>query len=341
MIRNLLKSKLNRNEQIIKQLEVEIVNIKRRVTKLEELSHTKDPTQFLQRFQSLPVSTEMEDSPSITAVHHLSFDQMRKSLTDLKNGLEKFCKKEFTKIIPHDFCYLTLDPDTTHRNLTLSEDNRVVTHSWSEQPYTDHPERFDYYWQVLSKEPVSGRCYWEVEWNSLYAVSLAVSYKAVSRKGHGRECEFGRNTWSWCLECSASCLSFWHNNIRTKLQHFSPPRIGVYVDHSAGTLSFYSVSDTMTLLHSVQTQFTQPLYAGFGVYWGMGTLLSFLSNVGSTIGWSVICSIYIYVYIYICAIKQVFQLLRIMQHPGMSRRLFLRLRRVTLPRSTGSHFVFT
>ncbi|TNN47689.1 E3 ubiquitin/ISG15 ligase TRIM25 [Liparis tanakae] len=39
-------------------------------------------------------------------------------------------------------------------------------------------------------------------------------------------------------------------------------RLGVYLDHRAGILSFYSVSDTMTLLHRVQTTFTQPLYAG-------------------------------------------------------------------------------
>ncbi|CAB1413068.1 unnamed protein product [Pleuronectes platessa] len=43
-------------------------------------------------------------------------------------------------------------------------------------------------------------------------------------------------------------------------------RVGVYLDHSAGVLSFYSVSDTMTLLHRVQTTFTQPLYAGVWVY---------------------------------------------------------------------------
>ncbi len=40
-------------------------------------------------------------------------------------------------------------------------------------------------------------------------------------------------------------------------------RIGVFVDHSAGTLSFYSVSDTMSLIQTVQTTFTQTLYPGF------------------------------------------------------------------------------
>ncbi|KAJ8277131.1 hypothetical protein GJAV_G00071800 [Gymnothorax javanicus] len=41
-------------------------------------------------------------------------------------------------------------------------------------------------------------------------------------------------------------------------------RIGVYLDHRAGTLSFYSITSVMTLLHRVQTTFTQPLYPGFG-----------------------------------------------------------------------------
>ncbi|KAI2661026.1 E3 ubiquitin-protein ligase TRIM39 [Labeo rohita] len=45
-------------------------------------------------------------------------------------------------------------------------------------------------------------------------------------------------------------------------------RIGVYVDESAGNLSFYSVSDTVSLIHTIQTTFTQPLYPGFTVYPG-------------------------------------------------------------------------
>ncbi|KAL0199931.1 hypothetical protein M9458_003118, partial [Cirrhinus mrigala] len=58
--------------------------------------------------------------------------------------------------------------------------------------------------------------------------------------------------------------SFKHNNIETDLPVKSiSSRIGVFVDHSAGTLSFYSVSDTMSLIHTVQTTFTQPLYPGF------------------------------------------------------------------------------
>ncbi|KAK3506728.1 hypothetical protein QTP70_018453 [Hemibagrus guttatus] len=163
-----------------------------------------------------------------------------------------------------NFCYLTLDPNTTHRTLILSEKNRVVRDSEREQKYSDHPERFDSCRQVLCKESVCGRCYWEVEWSG-DVVYISVSSKDISRKGHGFECVFGFNNQSWSLWCSSSPLSFYHNNIKTDLRVPSPSRIGVYVDHSAGTLSFYSVSDTMKLLHRVHTTFTQPLYAGLWV----------------------------------------------------------------------------
>ncbi|XP_047676405.1 tripartite motif-containing protein 16-like [Tachysurus fulvidraco] len=160
--------------------------------------------------------------------------------------------------ILHYFCYLTLDPNIVHHHLILSKKNRVVTWSETQQQYSDHPERFDSCAQVLCKESVCGRCYWEVEWSG-DVVYISVSYKEISRKGRGYECVFGHNSQSWNLQCSSSSVFFWHNNIETELRGVSSSRIGVYVDHSAGTLSFYSVSDTMRLLHRVHTTFTQPL----------------------------------------------------------------------------------
>ncbi|XP_053087692.1 tripartite motif-containing protein 16-like [Pangasianodon hypophthalmus] len=164
------------------------------------------------------------------------------------------------------FQYLTLDPNTAHRNLILSETNRTVRYSMSEQQYSDHPERFDYWLQVLSEDSVCGRSYWEVEWSGVGGVFISLSYKDIHRKGPDNASGFGRNNQSWSLWCTTSSLSFFHNYIETKLRVPASSRIGVYVDHSAGTLSFCSVSDTMKLLHRVHTTFTQPLYAGFGLY---------------------------------------------------------------------------
>ncbi|XP_053498512.1 tripartite motif-containing protein 16-like isoform X2 [Ictalurus furcatus] len=281
LIRAQEKAELSRAERLLEQLEQEITDLQRRVTELEQLPHTDNHLHFLQSFQSLYDSSGSEDSRSITVNQHLSFDGVRKSLSALKKTLEEFCQEEFIKIperaaavqiiLPSEpksredflqyFCDLTLDPNTVNYYLILSEKNRAVTYSMGNQQYSDHPERFDYYSQVLSKESVYRRCYWEVEWSGV--VYISVSYKDISRKGWGQEHWFGGNKQSWSLCCSSFSLSFYHNYILTDLRVPSSSRIGVYVDHSAGTLSFYSVSDTMKLLHRVHTTFTQPLYAGF------------------------------------------------------------------------------
>ncbi|XP_037394075.1 E3 ubiquitin-protein ligase TRIM16-like isoform X1 [Pygocentrus nattereri] len=260
LIRAQEEAQLSRAEELLEQLEQEIADLKRRDTELEQLSHTDDHIQFLQSFQSFSVSSGSEDFSSITVHQHLSFDGVRKSLSDLKERLEEFCKQEFNSYP------LTLDPNTVNQNLSLSEENRVVTFSGRFQHYSDHPERFDYWYQVLSKESVSGRCYWEVEWSGKGWLYISVSYKGVSRKGQSNECKFGHNGQSWSLQCSPSSLSFYHNNIQTEISASSSSRIGVYVDHSAGTLSFYSVSDTLTLLHTIHTTFTHFLAFSFFGY---------------------------------------------------------------------------
>ncbi|XP_026993288.2 tripartite motif-containing protein 16-like isoform X1 [Tachysurus fulvidraco] len=284
LIRAQEKDEVSRAERLLNQLEQEIADLKRRVTEMEQLSHTHDDLHFLQSFPSLCVSPGCDDSPSFTVNQRLSFDGVRKSLSDLKERVKQICEEEFNKIRPEAaavqmilpskpksrkdflqyFCYLTLDPNTAHHRLILSEKNRVVRRSETELLYSDHPERFNIYTQVLCKESVCGRCYWEVE-KSGY-VYISVSYKGISRKGRVEECLFGHNSQSWSLWCFCSSVSFYHNSIETKLRGPSPSRIGVYVDHSAGTLSFYSVSDTMRLLHRVHTTFTQPLYAGVSIF---------------------------------------------------------------------------
>ncbi|XP_046718292.1 tripartite motif-containing protein 16-like [Silurus meridionalis] len=341
MIKDWEKVELSRVEQPLKQLEQDIADLQRRVSDLEQLSHTPDHIHFLQSFPSLCVSPGLYKLTSFTVNQHLPFDGLQKSLSDLKQEVEKLCQKDFSNILPqaaavqkilplqpekrHDFlqsaaiqkslpsqtkkkddflqsaaiqkslpsqpkrrndflqsaavqkhlpsqpenrdeflqyfCNLTLDPNTAHHQLILSENNTVVKRIITEEEYSDHPERFDYWSQVLCKESVCGRCYWEVEWSG--DVAISVSYKDISRKGEGDESLLGYNTQSWSLVCFLSSVCFCHNSINTELQGPAFTRIGVYVDHSAGTLSFYSVSDTMRLLHKVQTTFTQPLYAGF------------------------------------------------------------------------------
>ncbi|XP_051747634.1 E3 ubiquitin-protein ligase TRIM16-like isoform X2 [Ctenopharyngodon idella] len=284
-IRDQEKTAVSRAEGRLERLEQEINDLRRRDAELEQLSHTQDHIHFLQSFQSLsapPESTDINDD-SFSSLS--SFDGVRESVHQLKDKLEDFCKEElkkisdrvtFTNIVPrtrNDFLLyshqFTLDLNTVNKHLRLSERNRVITVTDTEQLYPDHPDRFDYYPQVLCRESVCGRCYWEIE-RSGTNVFISVSYKSISRKGWSNECVFGYNDQSWSLYCSPSRYLFYHNKIETELPVKSiSSRIGVYVDHSAGTLSFYSVSgDTMILIHTVQTTFTQPLYPGFRIYYG-------------------------------------------------------------------------
>uniref|UniRef100_A0A671N9M3 Uncharacterized protein n=1 Tax=Sinocyclocheilus anshuiensis TaxID=1608454 RepID=A0A671N9M3_9TELE len=167
-----------------------------------------------------------------------------------------------------DACFLTLDPNTANTCLILSEGNRKVTRVDEEQSFLDHPERFDICHQVLSRESLSGRCYWEAEWRGHSVIS--VTYKGISRKGQSHDCWFGRNKNSWSLICSDNRFIARHNNNSTDI-HVplrSSKIVGVYLDRLAGSLSFYSVSNTHTLthLHTFTSTFTESLYAGFGVY---------------------------------------------------------------------------
>uniref|UniRef100_A0A3B1J6H5 NACHT, LRR and PYD domains-containing protein 9-like n=1 Tax=Astyanax mexicanus TaxID=7994 RepID=A0A3B1J6H5_ASTMX len=153
-------------------------------------------------------------------------------------------------------CDFTLDLNTAQCNLSLSEENRRVEFRVELQSYPDHPERFDGWPQVLSRERVTGvtgRCYWEAEWSRGGVAAVALSYKTISRKGDGLDCGFGENINSWSLFCSDYSYTVYHNNNRTALS--TPPsgcrRVGVYVDCPSGTLSFYRVSSgTHTHTHT-------------------------------------------------------------------------------------------
>uniref|UniRef100_A0A674ERI1 B30.2/SPRY domain-containing protein n=1 Tax=Salmo trutta TaxID=8032 RepID=A0A674ERI1_SALTR len=172
-------------------------------------------------------------------------------------------------------CDLTLDLNTVNRLLSLSEENRKVTCRREEQPYPDHPERFEDSRQVLCREGLTGRCYWEVEWSGggeaewSGGAGIGVTYKGISRRGGGDDCCLGCNDKSWSLFCSDSSYSARHNNNSTTIDVPSSRshRVGVYLDWSAGTLSFYRASsDTLTHLITFTSTFTEPLYPGFGVW---------------------------------------------------------------------------
>ncbi|XP_046907273.1 E3 ubiquitin/ISG15 ligase TRIM25-like isoform X1 [Hypomesus transpacificus] len=278
LIRAQQRAAVSQAEGLVERLEQEIAQLKKRYAELEQLSHTEDHINFLQGYQSLSTTNVSSDLPSTIGPHRKYFCDVREAVSKLKEKLEDILKDEWPKITttvnPVDLllppepktradvlqysCQLTLDPNTAVKCISLSEGNRTVKYTFQVQLYLYHAERFTDAWQVLCRNALSGRCYWEVEWSG--RVGIAVSYKDISRTG--RLSRFGYNDKSWCLENSGKCFCFRHDNVEAVTSSFGS-RVGVYLDHMAGTLSFYSISDTMTLIHRVQTTFTQPLYPGF------------------------------------------------------------------------------
>ncbi|XP_053734002.1 uncharacterized protein LOC128766409 isoform X2 [Synchiropus splendidus] len=158
---------------------------------------------------------------------------------------------------------LSLDPDTAHRRLLLSNNNNMVELVTEDQEYLDHPDRFERCPQVMSRDAVTGVCYWEVEWRG--RVSVAVTLRRDG--GKEDESEFGQNLYSWSLSCSDDAgYKVCHNKTETIIKSSEVShRVGVLLNAPAGFLIFFRVSSGVwTPLCSFFTP-TEPLYLGFGL----------------------------------------------------------------------------
>ncbi|XP_029030446.1 tripartite motif-containing protein 16-like [Betta splendens] len=291
-IRSQQETEVGRVKEVQEKLKQEITELKRRDAELEQLSHTEDHIQFLHIYPSLPALSGSTHSSRTNTRALRYFEDVTAAVSELRDRLQEVLKKTWTNISQTVIevevllsepepepapksrsgflkysSEITLDPNTVNKLLLLSEGNRKVTYKSQLQSYSNHPDRFTVWIQVLSKESLPEFCYFEVEWRGTGTVYIAVTYKNISRAGGGDECGFGYNDKSWALICNNTGYDYFHHNILTIVSGPPSSRIGVYLDHRAGLLSFYSVSETMTLLHRVQTTFTQPLYAGLYV-WG-------------------------------------------------------------------------
>ncbi|XP_030248901.1 tripartite motif-containing protein 16-like [Sparus aurata] len=281
-VRSQQETEVSRVKELQEKLEQEITELKRKDAELKKLSHTEDHNQFLHNYPSLSALSESTHSSSIKIRPLKYFEDVTAAVSEVRDKLQDVLRETWTNIsltvmkvdvllsqpepkTRADFlrysCEITLDPNTANRLLLLSEGNRKATLMIGQQSNSDHPDRFTWYSQVLSRESLTGRCYWEVKWRGA-GVCVAVAYKNIRRAGSSDECGFGHNDKSWSLNCDPNICEFWYNNVHTPISGPRSSRVGVYLDHRAGILSFYRVSDTMTLLHRVQTTFTEPLYAG-------------------------------------------------------------------------------
>ncbi|XP_059926596.1 tripartite motif-containing protein 16-like [Gadus macrocephalus] len=273
MVKEKLKSTEEQAEGLTKELEQEIEELNKRSSEVTQFSHSEDHLFFLQTFMSLKNPPPTRDWKTVEVRHPSYVGTLRSSLDQLKETLDMEMKKvpDLKSALEKYACELTLDPNTAHRRLSLSEDHRTVTMVGGDQSYPDHPERFDSRSQVLCREGLTDRCYWEVEREG--RVSIGVTYREITRKGRANDSRLGGKNTSWSLQCSDDgvYISRYDNSGK---EICLPPagsnRVGVYLDRPAGTLSFYRVSpdvggssDTLTHIHTFQSTFTQDLYPGF------------------------------------------------------------------------------
>ncbi|KAM9323044.1 tripartite motif-containing protein 16-like [Pholidichthys leucotaenia] len=269
------------------KLQKERSELKRQDAELEKLFHTEDHIQFLCKLPSFPTLRDAPVScPKLRPRQY--FKDVEEAVSEVTDRVLSVVSEskilravsEVDVLLPRpepvtraEFlqcsCELSLDPDTAGIRLLLSKDNREMTYTSKKQPYPSHPERFTKKSQVLSKEALTGRHYWEVEWSG-FGICIAVAYKSISRTGN--EGQFGNNDKSWTLEClSYSDYNVTHDGRSVSCNGPQSCRIGVYLDHRQGILSFYAVSDTMTLIHRVQTTFSEPLFAGLRANHSLGS----------------------------------------------------------------------
>ncbi|XP_026231333.1 finTRIM family, member 86 [Anabas testudineus] len=169
----------------------------------------------------------------------------------------------------------TMDPNTVYRHMQLSDGDRKATLRAENLNPPVHPERFQFWRQVLCREPLAGSpYYWEVEWTG-QKISLGVAYKEMERKSSDDKSRLGHNPLSWSLYWSGTGFSFWHDGKEKVLSSPKAKHIGIYLDQHAGILAFYRIAKNQaSLIHSHHTQFTGPLYSGFRFGSGIGTAVT-------------------------------------------------------------------
>ncbi|XP_074532838.1 tripartite motif-containing protein 14 [Halichoeres trimaculatus] len=162
-----------------------------------------------------------------------------------------------------------LDADTAHPKLLLSDNNRKVTYSETQQVYTEHEARFSSFPQVLASCALEGgRWYWEVNVcvdEGRWKVGLCEG--RIERKGQKDNSRLGFNVNSWCLACDRRKVEALHNKVTSPLDAEGLQKVGVFLDFEEGVVSFFKVTPggSLALMHSFEHRFTEPLYPAFSV----------------------------------------------------------------------------
>ncbi|XP_072543606.1 E3 ubiquitin-protein ligase TRIM39-like [Salminus brasiliensis] len=257
-------------EDLIKELEQEITELKRRDTDLEQLSHTEDHLHLLQTYPSLCSPLHTKNWTDLSIDPHLSVETVRKTLSEILKGLDKELSQTLhdkvreTELrgVQQYAVDVTLDPKTAHPNLILSDDGKQVTHVDTKQNLPYNPKRFDCCANVLGKKGFcSGRFYYEVQVSGKTDWDLGVARESVNRKGRVN------------LKPQNGFWTLWLRNGKKYEACASPPapvllrkktqKVGVFVDYEEGLVSFHDVEARSHIYSFTGQSFTEKLYPFF------------------------------------------------------------------------------
>ncbi|XP_068579493.1 E3 ubiquitin-protein ligase TRIM21-like isoform X2 [Cebidichthys violaceus] len=257
-------------EGFIKELEQEISELKKRSTEVEQLSRSEDPLHLLQSFRTLNTAPPTKNWTGVRVSPPSYEGTVRRAV----NQLEEMLNEEISyllfvelKRVQQSAVDVTLDPDTAHPNLILSDDGKQV-HDGDEWTYhPDNSKRFDKYVIVLAKQSFSsGRFYYEVQVKGTTKWSLGVVRESINRKGR-ITLSPQNGYWTICLRNKNEYFALADPDIRLSLKS-QPQKVGVFVDYEEGLVSFYDVDAAALIYSFTDCSFTEKLYPLFdpGLY---------------------------------------------------------------------------
>ncbi|NXY37767.1 TRI39 ligase, partial [Pomatorhinus ruficollis] len=138
---------------------------------------------------------------------------------------------------------VTLDPDTAHPDLVLSEDGKSVWRgAGHRRDLPDGPERFDHWPFVLGHQGfVSGRHCWDVDVGDGGDWAVGVARESVPRKGR---LSLGPQGGIWGLEkWGGQVRALTARKVTLVAPRWLPRRVSVHLDCGGGTVAFFDAED--------------------------------------------------------------------------------------------------
>ncbi|XP_072303271.1 E3 ubiquitin-protein ligase TRIM21-like [Eucyclogobius newberryi] len=250
---------LKRAQELVQQLEQEICELEKSSTEAERLSRSLDPLHFLQRCPALTPPIELKEWSSVNFEPEMCEGSAGRALSKLEKHLSEDFNKLFKQLpsesnkaelkrVQQFVVDVTLDPDTAHNRLVLSEDLKQVHDTDVRKKLLDSPLRFDGCVFVLGKQSFSsGRFYFEVQVEGKSDWTLGVAHESINRKGM---ITVRPKNGFWCimLRNKEEYIARTDSLVPMSLQR-APKKVGVFVDYGEGLVSFFD-ADSADLLFS-------------------------------------------------------------------------------------------